>query len=56
MPVVLRPSRLVPLPSSGTFNKGSFFMLPLACLSGFWSLATILLLSTVPVYAGMGGG
>src|SRR6266513_6157554 len=51
MPVVLPPSRLVPLPSSVTFNKGSFFMLPLVCLSGFWSLATILFVSTVPAYA-----
>ena len=51
MPVVLRPSREVPLSSSGTYNTGSFFTLPLACLSGFWSLTTLLFLSTVPAYA-----
>jgi len=51
MPVVLRPSRLVPSPSSVTDNRGSFFTLSLACVYGYWSLITLLFLSTVPAYA-----
>ena len=51
MPVVLRPSRLVLPPSSVTYNRGSFFTLPLAYFSGFWLSITLLFLSTVPAYA-----
>ena len=51
MPVVLRPSRRLPLPCSVTHLAGSFHTLPLACFSGFWLLITLLFLSTVPAYA-----
>src|SRR5438132_10248687 len=51
MPVVLRPSRLLPPPSSVTYNRGSFFTLYLAYFSGFWLLITLLFVSTVPAYA-----
>jgi surface-adhesin protein E len=51
MPVVLRPSCHLPLPCSVTHPAGSFRILPLAYLSGFWSLITLLFLSSVPAYA-----
>ena len=51
MPVVLRPSRCLLLPGSVTHPAGSFRTLPLAIFSGFWSLITLLFLSTVPAYA-----
>ncbi|HEV8328283.1 MAG TPA: surface-adhesin E family protein [Nitrospiraceae bacterium] len=51
MPVVLRPSHRVPLPGSVTHHTGSFLTLPLAYFSGFWSLITLLFLSSVPTYA-----
>ena len=51
MPVVLRPSRRLPLPGSVTHLAGSFHTLPLACFSAFWLLITLLFLSTVPAYA-----
>ena len=51
MPVVLRPSRRLPLPCSVTHPTGSFRTLPLAYLSGFWSLITLLFLGSVPAYA-----
>jgi hypothetical protein len=51
MPVVLRPSRRVPLPCSVTYHAGPFLTLPLAYFWGFWSLITFLFLSTVPAYA-----
>jgi hypothetical protein len=51
MPDVLRPSRRLPLPCSVTYPTGSFRTLPLAYLSGFWSLITLLFLSSVPAYA-----
>ena len=51
MPVLLRPSRRVPPPSSVTCNTGSFFTLPLSYFSGFWLLITLLFLSIVPAYA-----
>jgi hypothetical protein len=52
MPFVLRPSRRVQLPCSVTYNAGSLFALPLACVFSFWTLITLLVLSTVPAYAG----
>jgi surface-adhesin protein E len=51
MPVVRRPSCRLPLPCSVTRPTGSFRTLPLAYLSGFWSLITLLFLSSVPAYA-----
>ena len=51
MPVVLRPSRRLPLPCSVRHRAGSFRTLPLAYLSGFWSLITLLFLSSAPAYA-----
>jgi hypothetical protein len=51
MPFVLRPYRRVPLPCSVTYQAGSFLTLPMASFSGFWSLITLLFLSTVPAYA-----
>ncbi len=51
MPFVLRPYRRVPLPCSVTYQAGPFLTLPLASFSGFWSLITLLFLSTVPAYA-----
>jgi hypothetical protein len=51
MPSVLRPYRRVPLQCSVTYNAESFLMLPLAYCSGFWSLITLLMLSSVPAYA-----
>jgi hypothetical protein len=51
MPFALRPYRRVPLPCSVTYNAGPLLTLPLAYVLGFWSLATFLFLSTVPVNA-----
>jgi len=52
MPFVLRPYRRVPLPCSVTYYVGSLLTLPLACVLSFWTLITLLVLSTVPAYAG----
>ena len=51
MPFVLRPYRRVPLPCFVTYNAGSFLTQPLACVLGFWSLITLLFLSSAPAYA-----
>jgi hypothetical protein len=51
MPVVLRSSRRVPLQCSVTYHASPLFTLPLAYCSGFWSLITLLVLSSVPAYA-----
>ena len=51
MPVVLRPSRRLPLPCSVMHYAEYFLMLALAYLSGFWSLITLLFLSSAPAYA-----
>jgi surface-adhesin protein E len=51
MPVVLRPSRRLPLPCSVMHYAKYFVMLALAYLSGFWSLITLLFLSSAPAYA-----
>jgi hypothetical protein len=34
------------------YNVGSLLTLPLACVLSFWTLITLLVLSTVPAYAG----
>ena len=52
MPFALRPYRRVSLPCSVMYNAGSLITLPLAYVLGFWSLITLLVLSTVPAYAG----
>ena len=52
MPFVLRPYRRVPLPCFVTYNAGSLLTQPLACVLGFWSLITLLFLSSGPAYAG----
>ncbi len=51
MPFVMRPYRHVPLQCSVRYNAGPFRKLPLAYLSGFCLLTTLLFLSTVPAYA-----
>jgi hypothetical protein len=51
MPFVLRPYRRVPLPCFVTYNAGSLLTQPLACVLGFWSLITLLFLSSGPAYA-----
>ena len=51
MPFAIRPSRRFPLHYSVTYNAGQFVKLPLAYCSGFWSLITFLVLSSVPAYA-----
>ena len=50
MPFVLRSYRRVPLQCSVAYNAGSLLML-LVYLSGFWSLVTLLFLSSAPAYA-----
>jgi surface-adhesin protein E len=51
MPSVLRPYRRFPLQCPVTYHAGPFLMLPPAYVSGFWSLVTLLFLSSVPAYA-----
>ena len=51
MPIVLRPFHRFPLQCPVTYNAGPFLKLPLAYVSGFWSLLTFLFLSSVPAYA-----
>ena len=51
MPFAIRPSRRFPVHYSVTYNAGQFVKLPLAYCSGFWSLITLLVLSSVPAYA-----
>ena len=51
MPIALRPYRRLPLRCLAMYNAGSFMMLPLAYLSGFWALVTLLFLSSAPAYA-----
>ena len=51
MPFTIRSDYRVSVPSSVTSNASSFLKSPLACLLGFWLLATLLVLSDRPVYA-----
>lgn len=51
MPVALRSYRRFHLPCSVRNNAGPFFVLPPACVSGFWSVVVLLFLITVPAYA-----
>jgi len=51
MPVVPLPSHRVSLASSVTCKAGSLFTLRVTYFTGFWSLITILFLSSVPAYA-----
>ncbi len=51
MPYVLRPFRRFPLQCPVAYNAGSFFKLPPAYVSGFWSLITLLFLSADPACA-----
>ena len=48
---VLRPFRRFPLQCPVTYHAGPFLMLPPVYVSGFWSLITLLALSSVPAYA-----
>ncbi len=48
MPVTLRR---FPAPGAVTYNASPFLKLPLAHFVGFWSLITLLLLSSGPAYA-----
>ena len=47
----IRPYRRFPVPCSVTDNAGPFLKLPMAYLSSFWLLITLLVLSSGPVYA-----
>lgn len=51
MPFAIRPSRHFPAHCSVTYNARQFVKLQLAYFSGFWSLVTLLFLSSVPAYA-----
>jgi hypothetical protein len=53
MPVALRPYLRLPLRCLAMYmyKAGSFITLPLAYLSGFWALVTLLFLSSAPAYA-----
>ena len=51
MPFFIRPYRRFPVHCAVTYNTGSFLKLPLAYVAGFWSLITLLVLSSGPVYA-----
>ncbi|TKS60240.1 MAG: hypothetical protein EWM73_03157 [Nitrospira sp.] len=51
MPFAIRPSRRFPEHCSVTYNARQFVKLQLAYFSGFWSLVTLLFLSSVPAYA-----
>ncbi len=51
MSLLLRPHRRFPLPCVGTYHAGTSHPLLPAYFSGFWSLITLLFLSTVPAYA-----
>ena len=51
MPFSIRPFRRFPVHCAVTYNAGSFLTLPLAYFSGFWSLITLLVLSSGPAYA-----
>jgi hypothetical protein len=51
MPFSLHPFRRFPVQCSVTYNAGPFLKLLLAYFSGFWSLITLLMLGSGPVYA-----
>jgi len=51
MPFTTRPYRRFPVHCAVTYNVGPFLKLPLAYFSSFWSLITLLMLGTGPVYA-----
>ncbi len=51
MPFTIRPFRCFPVPCTVAYRASIFLKLPLAYLSCFWSLITLLLLSSVPAYA-----
>ena len=51
MPSMIRPSRRFPVPCAVTYNAGPFLTMPLACISGFWLLITLLVVSHGPAYA-----
>ena len=51
MPFTNRPYRRFPVQCAVTYNVGPFLKLPLAYFSGFWSLITLLMLGSGPVYA-----
>ena len=51
MPFTFRPYRRFPVQGSVTDNADPFLTLSLAYFSGFWSLITLLFLSSAPVYA-----
>ena len=51
MPFSIRPYRRFPVQCPVTYNAGPFIKLPLAYFCGFWSLITLVLLSSGPVSA-----
>ena len=51
MPFSIRPFRCFPVQCPITYNAGPFLKLPQVHLLGFWSLITLLVLSSGPVYA-----
>jgi len=51
MPFSIRPFRRLSVQCSVAYNAGPFLKLPLVSFSGFWSLITLLMLCSGPVYA-----
>lgn len=51
MPFTLRPSRRFPVHCAVMYKASPSLKLPLACFFGFWSMITLLVLSSEPVYA-----
>ena len=51
MPFSVRPHRHLPVQCSVTYNASPFLKLPLAYLSGFWLLVTLLVLGSGSAYA-----
>ena len=51
MPFSMRLFRHFPAQCADTYHAGAFLKLPLAYFTGFWSLITLLLLSSGPAYA-----
>ena len=51
MPFLIRPHRRSPVHCAATYYATLFLKLPLAYFSAFWSLITLLFLSSVPAYA-----
>jgi hypothetical protein len=51
MPFSIRPHRRIPVHCAVMLKASPSFKLPLACFLGFWSMITLLVLNSDPVYA-----